>query len=71
MVNKDDLMQALAPDAQARELTAHKTATVVNGNPSWRVTGFVVTSADGTVGVIDKSACRWFGRANFWKLMHE
>lgn len=65
----DRLRAALGLGAPARDLTASKTAFAIERDGS-QITGFVVTDKEGSVGIIDKSACRWLTRQEMWELMH-
>ena len=52
------------------ELTAKKTAWMMERD-KMQVTGFVVTSPTGLIGIVDKSAVRWLTDKEMWWLMHD
>jgi hypothetical protein len=52
------------------ELTAKKTAWMMKRD-KMQVTGFVVTSPTGLIGIVDKSAVRWLTDKEMWWLMHD
>ena len=52
------------------ELTATKTAWMMERD-KMQVTGFVVTSPTGLIGIVDKSAVRWLTDKEMWWLMHD
>jgi hypothetical protein len=64
-----EIKAALGPTALSKELTAKKAATVLR-TQGGQITGFVVTTGRGEIAIVDKSAVRWLGLAEFWQLMH-
>ena len=62
-------VMGLNPD-HATDLTARKAAYIMARDKS-SVTGFVVTSPDGLIGIVDKAAVRWLTKSEMWWLMHE
>ena len=63
------LEDVLGPTAPARDLTASKTAMIIDRDGS-QITGFVLTQPSGGVGIVDKSAVRWLTKDDLWWLMH-
>lgn len=70
MPTQEDLLAVIAT-APAADLTAMKTASLLTPERGYEVTGFVVTSKHGELGIIDKSAVRWLTQAEMWWLMHD
>lgn len=68
-VTSTTLLDVLGATAPNRELTARKTAHIMERDGS-EITGFVVTDKHGEVGIIDKSAVRWLYQERMDQLMH-
>jgi len=68
-MKESTLLTMLGENAQAADLTAHKTAFAMHRDKSI-ITGFVVTSPNGEVGIIDKSAVRWLSQDEWWNFFH-
>lgn len=52
------------------EMTAKKAAWMLKNDKS-KITGFVLTSPTGLIGIVDKSAVRWLVDKEMWWLMHD
>lgn len=66
---KEKLLEVLDEKAQARDLTAMKTNSILKQG-GFKITGFVVTDVAGGVAIIDKSAVRWMTKDHLWEMMH-
>ena len=55
-------------DIQAASLTAQKTVSVQERD-GYEITGFVLSSTDGSRCIIEKSAVRWISKEEMWWLM--
>ncbi len=51
-------------------ITANKAALMIERDNS-TITGFILTSPTGLVGVVDKCAVRWLNDKEMWWLMHD
>ena len=66
ILNSTDLTKL----AQSTEsLTIKKTLEIMERDQSF-VTGFIVTSKDGDIAIVNNSAVRWMSKENLWNLMH-
>lgn len=63
-------LQTLLGDAPAADLTALKTASIIERS-GYKITGFVVCHPlTDERGIIEMSACRWLSNKEMWWLMH-
>ena len=61
---------AILRDAQAADLTAMKTASIINRS-GHQITGFVVSHPETHERcIVEMSACRWLTNEEMWWLMH-